>query len=302
QLIAFPVVMTHSVVETAVGGIPVTVVRKSNSTAQHHAVLFLLHGRKEPLKRYIEHARVLVTAASTNTGTTSDDGKTLELVVVLFEQRNHGSRLVNAIGNDTWITGNPSHATDMWSIQYGTSKDVSFLIDVLQMHLPYLNICRWGMAGVSLGGHSTLLAVVHAALMDAFSLTTSEPRLDVAIAIIGCADYAAMILPRAVTSGLPIPPISYDHIPQSLLDTLKRLDPINNIKNLGHQKLLILSGGLDTMVPASANAVFVKLAREHYSQQGNQTYFDERIDPVAEHSFSPWMMTQTQTWIQQWLL
>ncbi len=42
------------------------------------------------------------------------------LVAVSFDQRNHGSRLVDAAANEAWRSGNPRHAQDMFSI-YRTS-------------------------------------------------------------------------------------------------------------------------------------------------------------------------------------
>ncbi|KAJ8328773.1 hypothetical protein QVD99_004520 [Batrachochytrium dendrobatidis] len=275
--------------EQAVGGIPITIVR---SCVDQHlqqsdvAVLFLLHGRKEPIKRYVEHAKTLVNAM-----TKQDNARSLGLVVVLFEQRNHGSRLVSAVANESWSTGNPTHATDMWSIQYGTAKDVSFLMDVLPMHLSAtMSVHRWGVAGVSLGGHSTLLAAVH------------EPRLDVAVSIIGCGDYASLMVPRAQASGLSISAESCECFPSSLVQILTRLDPVNNVHKLDNQKLLILGGGLDAMVPPSANKMFIDRVRERYGAEGKSEWFDERIDPDAGHTFSPWMMVQTQQWLCKYLL
>lgn len=38
------------------------------------------------------------------------------LIAVAFDQRNHGSRLVDPLGNEAWRQGNPRHAQDMFSI------------------------------------------------------------------------------------------------------------------------------------------------------------------------------------------
>lgn len=38
------------------------------------------------------------------------------LIAVAFDQRNHGERLVDALGNEAWRQGNPRHAQDMFSV------------------------------------------------------------------------------------------------------------------------------------------------------------------------------------------
>jgi hypothetical protein len=59
---------------------------------------------------------------------------------------------------------NVSHAVDMYSIQVGTARDVSFLIDFLpSVVFPKgeRTVTDWFIAGISLGGHSTWLAMAH---------------------------------------------------------------------------------------------------------------------------------------------
>lgn len=38
------------------------------------------------------------------------------LIAISFDQRNHGSRLVDALANESWRGGNERHAVDMWGI------------------------------------------------------------------------------------------------------------------------------------------------------------------------------------------
>jgi hypothetical protein len=58
---------------------------------------------------------------------------------------------------------NPMHAEDMYSILSGTAEDVSMLIDYLPSYLfPQDEVdIEWGVAGVSLGGHSSWLCLAH---------------------------------------------------------------------------------------------------------------------------------------------
>lgn len=38
------------------------------------------------------------------------------LIAVSFDQRNHGTREVSKLGNESWKSGNPMHAPDMFSV------------------------------------------------------------------------------------------------------------------------------------------------------------------------------------------
>jgi hypothetical protein len=61
------------------------------------------------------------------------------------------------------------HAEDMYSILSGTAKDVSMLIDFLPGHLfpaDEKEVVEFGVAGVSLGGHSTWLCLTHGLSRD----------------------------------------------------------------------------------------------------------------------------------------
>ncbi|RUS18609.1 hypothetical protein BC937DRAFT_88558 [Endogone sp. FLAS-F59071] len=94
-----------------------------------------------------------------NKGETSHN----HLIVISFDHVNHGTRLVNENANLTWADGNMTHAMDMWSIQYGTARDVSNLIDVLPAYLfpdeDASIVMKWGVCGISLGGHSAFLVL-----------------------------------------------------------------------------------------------------------------------------------------------
>ncbi|KAI0077269.1 hypothetical protein K474DRAFT_1707442 [Panus rudis PR-1116 ss-1] len=160
------------------GGIPVTVYSNSQHTSRPVAVLFLLHGR------YGSANAVEWVAESLLNGIRNREAERHaehELLIVTFDHRNHGERLVNPVANHHWQKEKPEqhnerHAIDMYSIQVGTTRDVSFLIDFLPAYL-YPNdereISKWLVAGISLGGHSTWLSLRH------------EPRVTVGIPIIG---------------------------------------------------------------------------------------------------------------------
>lgn len=62
----------------------------------------------------------------------SKDQQTLSgkgLIAVSFDQRNHGTRLVDPLANEALAQGNPRHALDMFSIfrEYNQNLLLSFL-------------------------------------------------------------------------------------------------------------------------------------------------------------------------------
>lgn len=99
-------------------------------------------------------------------------------VVISFDQRNHGERLLDKDKNGGWES--PSHVNDMYSTQVGTARDIrfaspssavcsfgkattrsrslSFLIDLLPSFLGF-KPKSYGVIGVSLGGHVVLLSM-----------------------------------------------------------------------------------------------------------------------------------------------
>eukprot|EP00842_Homolaphlyctis_polyrhiza_P002392 jgi/Hompol1/3153/HPOL_006371-RA len=155
---------------------------------------------------------------------------------------------------------------------------------------PHSHVTRWGVAGISLGGHATLLTVAH------------EPRISVAVSVIGCGDYLALMIPRATSWDLPVPPSSHEFITKELLAAVATLDPVNRIASLGSQKLLLLNGGKDKLVPAKANERYIELAKERFEASGNSDGFQVVIDEDAKHAFSPAMRTKAAEWIIQHLV
>jgi dienelactone hydrolase len=86
---------------------------------------------------------------------------------------------------------------------------VSFLIDFLEAYLfptRERTIVEWGVAGISLGGHSTWL------------VAAADPRVRLAIPIIGCPDCLKLIEPRAVAHGITVGP---PHFPESLVKVIR---------------------------------------------------------------------------------
>ncbi|KAH8696176.1 hypothetical protein BGW36DRAFT_276688, partial [Talaromyces proteolyticus] len=151
------------------------------------------------------------------------------LIAVSFDQRNHGSRLVDSMANKTWLEGNETHAQDMFATYHGTSVDLSFLMDHLMLYLfpqATVEISMHAVIGVSLGGHAAWHTLFH------------EPRVRCAVIILGCPDFIRLMVERASQSNSSS--LSSDTsqsirnhnslmdsklLPQSLLNLIKRYDP-----------------------------------------------------------------------------
>ncbi|KAG1847600.1 Alpha/Beta hydrolase protein [Suillus subluteus] len=241
-----------------VGGLLVDVyshpTSSSSSTDPIHA-LFFLHGRFESAQE--KHLVDTVKSIFDESYGSGGGERKKDLIVVAFDHRNHGTRLMDQKRNFAWsedpAENNDQHAVDMYTIQTGTAEDVSFLID----HLPSFlyrsgerTIVEWGMGGTSLGGHSTWIAL------------SREPRLTLGIPIIGCPDYTKLISRRAQASGIPFSP---PYFPTSFKTYIETYDPAQlayRAKDASNpffgKKILVLSGKDDKLVPWVASAEFVE--------------------------------------------
>jgi len=133
-------------------------------------------------------------------------------------------------------------------------KDVSFLIDILPAYIfPHDEriIGEWVLAGFSLGGHATWIAL------------RQEPRIRIGIPICGCPDYLALLGHHAKRVGIPMSP---PYLPLSLhalirahaATTTTTTTTAGRPVGLGDpapasvyngKRLLVLSGADDSIVP-----------------------------------------------------
>jgi len=135
----------------------------------------------------------------------------------------------------------------MYGMLTGAVKDLSFLIDILPAYL-FPNderiICEWVLAGFSLGGHATWLALRH------------EPRIRIGIPICGCPDYLTLIEQRAERLGVPRTP---PYIPESLRALVRTNDTVPATATAFEGKrLLVLAGADDKLVPWETSRTFVE--------------------------------------------
>ncbi|KLJ11926.1 hypothetical protein EMPG_12930 [Blastomyces silverae] len=252
------------------------------------------------------------------------------LIAVAFDQRNHGSRLVDKLSNGAWREGNPKHAQDMFATFQGTARDVSLLIDFMDAYAfpdSSRKITTNLALGVSLGGHAAWSCVLH------------EPRITNAVIIIGTPDYTSLMTERAKLSKLSAwkdstPPgsqfLGSESFPQSLMDTIRKYDPArfflsqmthpavaepilhgplpeptdHEKKAIGPlitrclqgKKILLISGGKDKLVPYARGEPFLTWLKKAISPGGwyadGAVTLEDLICEEAGHEVTPPMMEQ----------
>lgn len=99
----------------AIAGIQVTVfgLEELRSQTTEVACLWLLHPRLATQERMTGIAASAITDWN---GKVQNTPSAKGLIAVSFDQRNHGTRLIDPLANEAWRQGNPRHAQDMFSI------------------------------------------------------------------------------------------------------------------------------------------------------------------------------------------
>jgi hypothetical protein len=120
------------------------------------AVLWLLHPRLQTQDCMAPFAASCIHAWNARLQHhCADDPK--GLIAVSFDQRNHGTREVDTLANESWRRGNPRHAQDMFSCFHGTALDTSQLITYLPAYAfpeGERQVTENMVFGISLGGHA----------------------------------------------------------------------------------------------------------------------------------------------------
>lgn len=149
--------------------------------------LWLLHPRLGTAARLVPFADAVIAAynAPQRRRSSSRPDAAHGLLVVTFDQRNHGSRAVHALANESWKEGNSAHAPDMFGVFNGTARDVGALMEALQSYVLVdggVVVRDHFVLGVSLGGHA------------AWELAVWEERVSAVVVVVGCADYMRELL------------------------------------------------------------------------------------------------------------
>lgn len=164
--------------------------------------------------------------------------------------------------NKDWREGNATHAVDLFSSYEGTAKDASTVIDYVDSVLfprGEYEIVKHVVAGVSLGGHASWLALVN------------DPRVAAAGVIIGCADFEALMRHRAGKTKLEGFVVGgSEHYTKGLQKAVEKWDPMAVMRREGVEEiqrrlrgksLLVLSGGADKLVPWECSVEFIETVK-----------------------------------------
>ncbi|QSZ36787.1 hypothetical protein DSL72_006670 [Monilinia vaccinii-corymbosi] len=247
----------------------------------------------------------------------SGANRTVGLIAAAFDQRNHGSREVNALANESWRDGNETHAQDMFSIFNGTAMDTSLLIDHLPSYIFNTKgsplITQHLVLGISLGGHS------------AWQVLFSDPRVTAGVVIIGCPDYLRMMTDRArlskrktYTSTQGADFHGSKDFPLALVDSVGKWDPKGILfgssevevalpvaqqelyqpildQKIKGKRILVCSGADDKLVPYHCSQPFMqflKNAASGWYKEGN-LHVEDNVYPGVGHAFSDGMLQDT---------
>ncbi|KAL2003587.1 hypothetical protein VTN02DRAFT_3253 [Thermoascus thermophilus] len=305
------------------------------------ACLWLLHPRLATQERMAPIADAVIADWNTRIreGRAGPGPKAKGLIAVSFDQRNHGTRIVDPLANEAWKQGNPRHAQDMFSIFQGTARDTSLLIDYLPSYIfpnSERRVVTHLALGVSLGGHATWSCILH------------EPRITAGIVIIGCPDYVNLMADRARLSKLPswtatTPPgsqfLGSEAFPHSLLETVRKYDlaslllshteigskdePLRDgplpepsekekealrpllTRCLAGKRILNLSGGADKLVPYHRGESILTWLKKAIAPGGwfadGGVSFEDIIFEKAGHEVTPGMIDEVVRFVAETL-
>ncbi|MCJ1471496.1 hypothetical protein MMC13_000135 [Lambiella insularis] len=300
---------------------------------QNVACLWLLHPRLQTQACMQPVAFSAINHWNQRMKHRQDVGHLQGLIAVSFDQRNHGSREIDPLANESWKSGNKKHAQDMFSTFHGTSLDTSQLLTYLPSYIfPRSErfITTNLVLGISLGGHAAWHCIFH------------EPRITAAVVIIGCPDYTRLMSDRARKSKLKTysqssPPgsafLGSVDFPSSLVEAIEKYDPAGLClgvssgsetvydqdpsperqqvlkpllsHHLGSKRIMNLAGGADKLVPYVQSEPFLRWLKRAISphgwfQEGRVALEDIVFDGVG-HEMSPDMLKEAIRFIEECL-
>ncbi|CEP18723.1 hypothetical protein [Parasitella parasitica] len=248
------------------------------------SIMFALHGRLQNQSKMEPIAQAI---CQLNEKRKQGDS---HILVITFDSANHGSRLVHKLANFGWVEGkhkNPNHAVDMWSMVNSTARTVTELIDVVEHYifgpLPHSLVRTWGCIGFSMGGHATFMA------------SANDPRITVAIPIVGMADFLGLMESRLKESNMSSETYLPKHFCDNVLKATKNMD-----QQLKSKHILIINGENDTLVKAQYNRPLIESLRHiHTGKEGQDWKY--YLVPGVGHEWCPEMFESSVQWCQQWM-
>lgn len=308
-----------------VGGILTTIYGISELPSHPDAIsaLWLMHGRGDTQDSMAYTSAAMLAAWNTKR---EQIGSLRGLICISFDQRNHGSRVIETDHNLSWTQGNPQHAQHMFATYTGTAHDLSLLITQIEPLIEF-KINEHLVGGVSLGGHASWIALM------------KEPKITAGMIVVGCPDYVRLMTDRAIRAKLRScvttdPPgqefLGSPDFPQSLVAAVEQCDPAgillgeldvysaDDIKHepsreevkrlrpileqtLAGKKIICLSGDKDRLVPYVQGEPFLSWLKRGIAKDGWAgdlgVGLEDIRDPEAGHQFSAFMRKEAERWI-----
>ncbi|KAL5611881.1 hypothetical protein BROUX41_000548 [Berkeleyomyces rouxiae] len=281
-------------------------------SAAQYSLLWLHHARTRDKSHMTDFANRMVA-----TWTALPESQDRAVVCLAFDQRNHGSRLIDKSANKAWRDGNETHAQDMVGSIVGMVTDTMSLIDVVEGYLFPEEMAKSGsridqhmILGKSLGGHTTWQTLFR------------DPRVTAGVAIVGCPDFMRLMKDRARRTKLSTYDLASDgatflggkHFPPDLVAECCKYDPrgilfgtkeilagIHSVNDsdrqnisrtllaaLGGKKVLVTFGGQDKLVPYSMSKPFLDfLSQAIASWDGcDAVTLNQKVYEEAGHVFT----------------
>ena len=289
---------------------------------------WILHPRLSKKEHMEPIAHSIVSAWNSKLGEKRGQGRQ-GLIACAFDQRNHGSRIVDKQSNQAWAQGNPRHAHDMFSIYQGTASDTSQLITYLPAYAFPRNerkLTSHFVLGVSLGAHAAWHCVLH------------DERVSTAVIVVGCADYRRLMKQRAEisklqswtsTSSAGDSFVGSPDFPPSLIEAVDKYDPASLLMgemeqtstdpmrepserekkrlwplmrdHIAGKRILNQAGADDKLVPYGCSVPFLEWLKKAVAPSGwyagNGTQLVDKAYQGVGHDFSPEMRADATKFI-----
>ncbi|KAL1886005.1 hypothetical protein Cpir12675_006939 [Ceratocystis pirilliformis] len=309
-----PPVASASMRTITMAGLAVDVygLEEISPSATRYSLLWLHHARTRDKSHMTDFANRMIAA-----WTALPESQGRAVICSAFDQRNHGTRLIDKRANKAWKDGNETHAQDMVGGIVGMVTDTISLIDVIEGYLFPEDMAKSGsridqhmILGKSLGGHTTWQALF------------KDPRITVGVAIVGCPDFMRLMKDRAQRTKLPTYDPSNDgvtflgskHFPPDLVAECRKYDPrgvlfgtteipddIGSISDdekkritqtlvdkMGGKKVFVTFGGQDKLVPYSMSKPFLDFLSKATASWGGceAVTLKQKVYEEAGHVFT----------------
>ncbi|KAJ5611172.1 hypothetical protein N7510_007891 [Penicillium lagena] len=277
----------------AIGGLQIYVYGLQEANREPNgevAVLYMAHNRTRTYRVMEDMAHEILHRYQTD----KTPGRSISLIAVTMNMRNHGDREVDPQANRAWKDGNENHAMDLISMISGAAQDFKLVVDYLPCYLSQFTRFYNIMAGVSLGAHTAWRIASLASPGQFYAYTM----------VVGCPNLTDLLLSRLGVDPGPHKQnidILYQQMtleqqrrwPRSLAEIVHR-DDCKVAKDFPTDVPLLLCNGLhDKLVPAKYTAAWVEERRRKSDQ--HVTFF---VQENTGHSCTKEMVAMIAVWLR----